>query len=685
MMSAEDLPSRPDASLLSRGKLAWAIALVVVSAGIAGGIFFARSSETYLQHRIAFELQKATGMKARVGALSLSADRGTLENIRLTGDGREIRIRTLEVDTDLKLLIAGHTACVDHAVIDRIDIVLNEGIAHATTEMSPASARPSPRTTVEKLMSTVDGATNGLRRFLAPEGRVDVGEIVVLAASEGAPPIQALHARAASISRHEDDFVASAVATLGDGTAGRLAGSLRFGATATAPKGRIDIEDARLSALFAFLPELPWYRPDRTRIGGTVELELPEETSSAVRLVANITVTNAAFYAPYIAETPVVLDLALSGKASWSHDMVSVDSGTVRLGRGSFGVSGRLSWGNAYRLDVKARMPRQDCNDAMSIVPDAVLGELSRFEWSGEIGAEARLRVDSSDPDSTLVEVHLDNLCRFERVPSVADTSRFERVFVHKVTDDTGQAFAFETGPGSTDWVSISEVSPFLIHAVLAHEDATFFDHAGFSTFAIESALKRNVEEGRMAFGASTISMQLAKNLFLTRDKTLARKAKEVFLTWWLESSLSKTEILELYLNVIEYGPGIYGLRRASRTYFDRDPADLTPGESSFLASLLPAPRAYFQQFTRGKLSAGAKQQMAFLLRHMRARNRIDDQALRYGLDEVEPMDGGGAFFGGATSLSANVGSAALLPFTASTPFSRESRLWWSRSESEHD
>src|SRR5690606_7442641 len=147
----------------------------------------------------------------------------------------------------------------------------------------------------------------------------------------------------------------------------------------------------------------------------------------------------------------------------------------------------------------------------------------------------------------------------------------------HEVQEPDGTMFSMTTGPGTANWVSIHAMSPYFIHAVLAHEDAGFFNHTGFSILSVDRALLRTLREGRFVLGASTISMPLAKNLFLNREKTLARKVQEALLTWWLETALTKKKLLELYLNIIEYGPGVYGIRHAARYYFGRDADELSP------------------------------------------------------------------------------------------------------------
>ena len=147
----------------------------------------------------------------------------------------------------------------------------------------------------------------------------------------------------------------------------------------------------------------------------------------------------------------------------------------------------------------------------------------------------------------------------------MADLRRFHMPFMHSVLEPNGAEFQMETGPGTPNWAYIEDISPFFVHAVLAHEDAGFFIHRGFSMLHVRNALVRNLKERRYVVGASTITMQLVKNVFLHREKTLARKIQEVLLTWWIERVMEKRDILELYLNVIEYGPGVYGIRNGAQ------------------------------------------------------------------------------------------------------------------------
>jgi len=140
-------------------------------------------------------------------------------------------------------------------------------------------------------------------------------------------------------------------------------------------------------------------------------------------------------------------------------------------------------------------------------------------------------------------------------------------------------------------WVSYGAISDHLKKAVLISEDAAFFSHTGVDVKELQEALKKDWETGRFTRGGSTITMQLAKNIYLNPSKNPLRKAKEIVIAWQLEQALSKTRIFEIYLNVVEWGPNVYGAEAAARHYFAKPAANLDIGEAATLAALLPSPR----------------------------------------------------------------------------------------------
>lgn len=141
-------------------------------------------------------------------------------------------------------------------------------------------------------------------------------------------------------------------------------------------------------------------------------------------------------------------------------------------------------------------------------------------------------------------------------------------------------------------WVSLDEISPNMGVAVIAAEDQNFPDHFGFDWQAIEKAYVHN-EHSRRKRGASTVSQQTAKNLFLWESRSWVRKGFEVWFTLLLETEWSKRRILEVYLNIVEFGDGVYGVEAASRTYFGKPASRLTPSEAALLAAVLPNPHKY--------------------------------------------------------------------------------------------
>ena len=140
-------------------------------------------------------------------------------------------------------------------------------------------------------------------------------------------------------------------------------------------------------------------------------------------------------------------------------------------------------------------------------------------------------------------------------------------------------------------WVPLSRISPYLVKAVLIAEDDKFWSHEGFDYESIKQAVEKDLQSGRLKFGGSTISQQLARNLYLSPAKSIWRKFREVLITWRMEQVLPKKRILELYLNVVEWGDGIFGAEAASRHYFEKPASELSPREAARLAVVLPSPR----------------------------------------------------------------------------------------------
>jgi monofunctional biosynthetic peptidoglycan transglycosylase len=178
-------------------------------------------------------------------------------------------------------------------------------------------------------------------------------------------------------------------------------------------------------------------------------------------------------------------------------------------------------------------------------------------------------------------------------LPSVAPLANRRASIVITVKDWNRKDHPFVLGPRNRYWTPIHAVPASLKKAVIAAEDANFYAHEGVDYEAMKEAIKTDLQKGKFVRGGSTITQQVAKNVFLSREKTISRKIKELVLARRLDDKLSKSRILELYLNAVELGPMIYGVGRASQYYFGKHPSALTVRESAFLASMLPGPKVY--------------------------------------------------------------------------------------------
>ena len=440
-----------------------------------------------------------------------------------------------------------------------------------------------------------------------------------------------------SVVTHRGGGVLHLEGTGAPATDGSLRWDLEAAPAALRAEGTVAFEGLPLALVAPLLADIPWHEPERARLDG--ELTLAGEGTDPIALSGRLTVRDAALSSSRIAPEPISgITVTVEGGGTFHPQSrrLEIDRATITLGEAQAELTGALEWAPShYLVDLTATLPATDCGVAIAAIPHDLVSDLAGFSWSGRIGGRIVAHVDSRALPETRLDIDVADGCQFQTVPAIADLRRVQGPFLHRVLEPNGTWFEMTTGPGTGTWASIHTISPYLVHAVLAHEDASFFRHGGFAPWAIRDALERNLEQGRYAIGASTITMQLAKNLFLHREKTLARKVQEVLLTWWLESALDKTAILELYLNVIEYGPAVYGIRQAAEHYFGISPEDLSPAQSAFIANVLPNPKLYHHQYERNELSASMRNRMERLLRHMHARGRIDDAALEHGLAEL--------------------------------------------------
>jgi hypothetical protein len=256
----------------------------------------------------------------------------------------------------------------------------------------------------------------------------------------------------------------------------------------------------------------------------------------------------------------------------------------------------------------------------------------------GSATIDLRVRGPLADPASLSVSQKIAFKPPRQMPPGIA---RLRGDFILRPEDGPGPHRPIDVSLASPDFIALREVPPLFVRTLLLSEDAGFYGHRGIDLRELPAALLTNWSRGGAARGASTITQQLAKNLFLSRDKQLGRKLQELAITFLLESALGKNRILEIYLNIIEWGPDLRGLRPAARRYFGLEPRELTPAEMAFLVSIIPGPIKYQGSFAHGTPGPGLRALIDELLTKLRSVGAINDEEYLRALREPIVVAGG--------------------------------------------
>jgi monofunctional biosynthetic peptidoglycan transglycosylase len=322
------------------------------------------------------------------------------------------------------------------------------------------------------------------------------------------------------------------------------------------------------------------------------------------------------------------------GEAVLDGSRVRLDQGELEFGGVRIQAHGEIERGaEDGRIAGQVTVPLASCQAMLDALPEGLAPLLTGMRMSGTFALEASLQLDTKRLDQMRFGWDLANECRITATPAEIAPRRFSAGWVREVRGADGRTVQLDSGPGTPGWVPFEAISPNVETAVMICEDGRFHRHDGFDQEAIRNSFRENVRSGRFVRGASTISMQLAKNLYLTREKTLSRKLQEAVLTLLLEQELSKQQILELYLNVIELGPGIYGIGPAAQHYFNTSASRLSLGQALYLASILPNPRQ--QHFgAGGEVTPGWSSYLRKLMHIAVKIKRISEQELEDALRE---------------------------------------------------
>ncbi|PKP00196.1 MAG: glycosyl transferase [Bacteroidetes bacterium HGW-Bacteroidetes-8] len=276
------------------------------------------------------------------------------------------------------------------------------------------------------------------------------------------------------------------------------------------------------------------------------------------------------------------------------NNYIELDSSSVATVN-EFTISPYLKAQKLDRWVLTASVDKEsfDSHLLFASLPNGLFSNLAGIKTTGKLSYRFFTNIDLNNPDSLKLYSSLER-DNFRISEFGATDFRYVNSDFEYVAFENGYPVkTIQVGESNPNYKRLDQISEYLKMCVLQSEDGGFFYHNGFLPESIREALIVNIKDKKFRRGGSTISMQLVKNLFLSRSKTLSRKLEEMLIVWLIESNrlISKERMFELYLNVIEWGPGVYGITEASRFYFHKEPINLTINESIFLASIIPSPK----------------------------------------------------------------------------------------------
>ncbi len=275
---------------------------------------------------------------------------------------------------------------------------------------------------------------------------------------------------------------------------------------------------------------------------------------------------------------------------------------------------------------LKLKIPRMKAQDFISSLPTGLFRHFEGMEAQGNFSYALNFEYNNHKPKNIIFTSKLKPECLKITKYGEADLNKINGEFVYRAIDKGVLQRPILVGNSNPNFTPLSAISPYLQKCVLTSEDPSFMTHRGFINEAFKESITKNIRTKKFSRGASTISMQLVKNVFLTREKTLSRKLEEILLVYILENNRisSKERMLEVYFNVIEWGPNVYGIAEASQFYFQKRPSDLNVNQCLFLATIIPNPKGFMGKFdANNRLKPAAKQTEKFLTNLMFRRNLL--------------------------------------------------------------
>jgi hypothetical protein len=285
---------------------------------------------------------------------------------------------------------------------------------------------------------------------------------------------------------------------------------------------------------------------------------------------------------------------------------VQLDSTSiVQLNKISFNPFIKLKITKGKELTLNITTPKLLAPDFFESLPTGLFTNLEGLKTKGEVDYRLRFKMDTQQPDSLIFNSTLTPYNFKIMAYGEANLAKLNGEFSYTVYEKDRAVRTFMVGASNPFYTPLDNISPYLKNSIMSSEDGTFYSHKGFNERRFRESIAENYKKKRFVRGASTISMQLVKNVFLRRNKTVARKLEEALLVWLIERNriVAKSRMYEVYLNLIEFGPNVYGIGEAADFYFKKTPAQLSLEESIFITMIVPRPKWFMYHFDgTGKL-----------------------------------------------------------------------------------
>ena len=343
-----------------------------------------------------------------------------------------------------------------------------------------------------------------------------------------------------------------------------------------------------------------------------------DKDGSELHIDGYTSIANLKINHPKIANKDVVIKNArFDYRFLLGDDFISIDS-TSSMQLNKIKVKPYVSYNTekdtVYTLKVV--IPKMKAQDFIVSLPDGLFTHFQGMEATGNFDYKLDFKFNKNKPNTLVFDskINKENL-RITKYGE-ANLNKLNGEFVYRAIIQNIQQRPILVGNANPNYTPLDQISPYLRKSVLTTEDPSFFSHRGFINEAFKQSILKNIRTKKFSRGASTISMQLIKNVFLTREKTLSRKLEEILLVYILENNriVSKERMLEVYFNIIEWGPNVYGIGEASHFYFQKPPSALNVDECLYLATIIPKPRKFMYQFNdQGNLKDYAVKNQKFL------------------------------------------------------------------------